>query len=171
MRFFTALALVFLFSCAKEQQTVTDTQHTDSLQAMPEKDSLQPADSGVVLPPVPQYSVAKPFRYTDGDSIVQIINSDMIPLSLTDEFTREGQLYVIKIKNFDRQNISGEIHPAQEDMNLRFNQVRLPDGSFDGPFGRKLQYKVRGSGDLWLLLGRSNMASGKDTGSFRAKLR
>ena len=95
----------------------------------------------------------------------------MIPLTLTDEFTTENQQYIIKIKNFNRPKIFGAITPKNPKMNIRFNQIKLSDGSLDGPFGREITYEIPQKGEIWLLIGKSNMASGEITGEFSVFLK
>lgn len=166
------LLSLLLMSCSKEQHTVTTPAHDSVQGAAHAPDSVtEKADTPVILPSEPGNSETKPFRYAAGDSIVQTINSAMIPLQLKEEFTNESQKYIIKIKNFDRQNISGEIQPEAPEMNIRFNQIRLPNGDLDGPFGRGMIFKIRETGDLWLIIGRSNMASGKTTGRFTVSIK
>ena len=56
-------------------------------------------------------------------------------------------------------------------MNIRFNQIKLADGEFDGPFGRDISYLIKKSGEIWLLISKSNMASEKATGKFTVSLK
>lgn len=112
----------------------------------------------------------KTFRIVDGDSIVKTINADMIPLTITDEFTRKVQKMVLKIKNFDRAKIVGTITPENPPMNIRFNQIKLANGDYDGPFGRELNYEIKEKGEIWLIIAKSNMASGDASGKFKIRI-
>ena len=112
----------------------------------------------------------KTFRIVDGDSIVKTINADMIPLTITDEFTPKVQKMVLKIKNFDRAKIVGKITSENPQMNIRFNQIKLTNGDFDGPFGRELNYEIKEKGEIWLIIAKSNMASGDATGKFKIRI-
>lgn len=112
----------------------------------------------------------KTFRIVDGDSIVKTINADMIPLTITDEFTPKVQKMVLKIKKFDKSKIVGTITPENPQMNIRFNQIKLTDGDYDGPFGHELNYEIKEKGEIWLIIARSNMASGDATGKFKIRI-
>ncbi|MCC2589610.1 hypothetical protein [Chryseobacterium sp. MFBS3-17] len=111
------------------------------------------------------------FRYVEGDRIIKIINGDMLPLSLEEEFTNSNQHYIIKIKNFRGGEISGRVIPTDDLMNIRFNQIKRADGGYDGPFGREISYAAGEPGEMWLVIGKSNMASGNVTGPFVVELR
>jgi len=50
--------------------------------------------------------------------------------------------------------------------NIRFNQVFMPDGSADGPFGRTLHYPVKQQGVYTIKVGEDLMAEGPYQGSF-----
>ena len=88
-----------------------------------------------------------------------------------DEFTSDVSELIIKIPDFDRQNISGEIVPENPKMNIRFNQIKLPNGDFEGPFSRGMMFKSRENGEIWLIIGKSNMASGIASGKFSVFVR
>ena len=51
-------------------------------------------------------------------------------------------------------------------QNIRFNQIKFPDGSFDGPFRKKLTHTVKENGEVWLIIGKNNMAEGTANGDF-----
>ena len=94
----------------------------------------------------------------------------MIPLTITDEFTPKVQKMVLKIKNFDRAKIVGTITPENPQMNIRFNQIKLTNGDYDGPFGREINYEIKEKGEIWLIIAKSNMASGAATGEFKIRI-
>lgn len=110
-------------------------------------------------------------RITDGQKIIKTISADLLPVTLSDEFTNDNQEYFIKIKDFKAQNISGIIIPDNPAMNIRFNQIRLANGEFDGPFGRDITYQIKQKGEIWLIIGKSNMASGTANGKFKVLLK
>ena len=95
----------------------------------------------------------------------------MVPLTITDEFTTDRQKYILKIKNFKDKKIVGKITPQNSDMNIRFNQIKLPNGDFDGPFGQEINYNVKENGEVWLLIGKILMASGNAKGKFTINLK
>ncbi|SFI94312.1 hypothetical protein SAMN05421638_1646 [Kaistella treverensis] len=166
------ISALLLMSC-NQKETTSEASTTDSTSIAETADTekLPAPDSGVVVIPEQTPKVSPTFRTVENGKITKTINADMIPLTLTDEFTAENHELILKIKNFDRPKIFGAISPENPKMNIRFNQIRLPDGSLDGPFGREITYEIPQKGEIWLLIGKSNMASGEITGEFSVSLR
>ena len=81
------------------------------------------------------------------------------------EFDKNG----LFLKDYDKPNIVAEIK-ADKGMNIRFNQVKFADGTYDGPFGQTLSIPNKGKGEIWLIIGKSNMASGESKGRFSVKV-
>ncbi len=170
------LSTFLMMACSKKEAVTEITTGIDSAAVSDQVTVNVPADSpqnGVVSMDTVQNQppVSGTFRATEGNKIIKTINGDMIPLSVRDEFVNNDQQYILKIKNFGRQTISGEITPEYPQMNIRFNQIRLPNGEYDGPFGREISYNIKDKGEIWLIIGRSNMASGAPTGKFEIKIR
>lgn len=113
----------------------------------------------------------KTVRTIDGDSIIQNINAEKLPLTITDEFTNDRQKLIIKINNFTGKEIVGKVTSNNSDMNIRFNQIKLPNDDYDGPFGADLEYKIEKPGEIWLIIGKNLMASGNPTGKFTVTLK
>lgn len=152
-----------LFSCHKNEQA---GHLTNQKEEVPEVPGLTDAGRDSA-----QTTQNNAFRYVEGRTIIKIINGDMLPLSLEENFTNSDQQYIIKIKNFQGGEISGKVIPENPQMNIRFNQIKKADGGYDGPFGREISYSVESPGEIWLILGKSNMASGNATGPFVVELR
>ena len=170
------LSTFLMMACSKKEAVTEITTGNDSAAVSDEVTVNVPADSpqnGVVSMDAVQNQppVSGTFRAREGNKIIKTINGDMIPLSVRDEFVNDDQQYILKIKNFGRQTISGEITPEYPQMNIRFNQIRLPNGEYDGPFGREISYNIKDKGEIWLIIGRSNMASGASTGKFEIQIR
>lgn len=163
------LALVII-SCNKKETVSVKPSVSDS--ATFQKSLVSDSGKGVTTTEAQTATLGlNAFRTVEDRKIVKTINADMIPLTLSDEFTDQQQEYVIKIENFGGQNITGEIYPENPEMNIRFNQIRLPNGEFDGPFGREIFYKTRDNGEIWLIIGKSNMASGVTAGKFSVNIK
>ena len=167
---------LFLLNCTKkdaDSKMIT----TDSTEISAQNNVENPNDSsskGVIFPSdaeLDKKEMAKTFRVIDGDSIIKTVNGDMFPLTISDEFTTDRQLFILKIKNFTGKKITGIIKPENAEMNIRFNQIKLPNGEFDGPFGQEINYDVKEKGEVWLLIGKSLMASGKAKGKFTISLK
>jgi len=98
--------------------------------------------------------------------IVRTADAEQLPFKLGEQFTKDGQELVLKITNYTQPTIKASIVTKEKDFNIRFNQIKLPNGDYDGPFSKDITYDVKGKGEVWLIIGKSNMASGNTTGSF-----
>ncbi|MDF2932456.1 MAG: hypothetical protein K0R36_1787 [Chryseobacterium sp.] len=98
--------------------------------------------------------------------IVRLADGERLPFTIGEEFTDKHDKLILKISNFSKPKITAKISTKQQDFNIRFNQIKLPDGKMDGPFMREITYDVPKSGEVWLIIGKNNMADGKTTGSF-----
>lgn len=98
--------------------------------------------------------------------ITRTVDAEQLPVTLGEEFTEDGQEFTLKITGFSKPGIKAKISTNQKDFNIRFNQISLPNGDYDGPFGREITYDIKEKGEVWLIIGKSNMASGNTKGSF-----
>jgi hypothetical protein len=98
--------------------------------------------------------------------IIRTADANQLPFTIGEEFTKDDQDFILKLTRYDRPNIKAKISTKEKDFNIRFNQIRLPNGNYDGPFGREITYETPGKGEVWLIIGKNNMASGNTKGSF-----
>ena len=170
------MVLLPLLICSCTKKDTHSKMITKDSTEIPDQRSVEyPADSskGVVLSSNDEpdkNEMAKTFRIIDGDRIIKTINANMIPLTISDEFTTDQQKLILKIKNFKGKKIVGKISAKNTDMNLRFNQIKFADGSFDGPFGRDISIEIPKPGEISLIIGKNLMADGKLTGKFSVTL-
>ena len=164
---------LLIITCQKKE-TISDNSTIHDSVSLPQNDMAK-SDSSingiVVLNKENPKKNSQTFRVIDGDSIIKTINGDMIPLKIKDEFTTDRQKFILKIKNFNKGKISGTVTSENQDMNIRFNQIKLPNGEFDGPFGQEINYDVKENGEVWLIIGKNLMASGKAKGKFSITLK
>ena len=171
--------LIFLFpfiiySCTKKESISSSAQlsptSVDSTESLPEvlQDSAQ---RGIILLQDSVNFATQPFRVVEGNEIIRTINGEMLPVILTEKFTSKETQLLLKIKNFKGKNISVLISPENPDMNIRVNQIKLPNGAESGPFGRTLEMPISQEGEFWLEIGKSNMVSGNPTGKFRVDIK
>lgn len=159
---------VLLMNCSKNTSSESKDNTSDTVQTVP-SDTVHQQD--ITYNTVPPQDSAEINRTEDSTSISRTFSADRLPLTIDETFSYHGQELLLKIQHFKRGKIIGIIEPADKEMNIRFNQIRYPDEAWDGPFGREINLPVTGEGELWLRIGRSNMASGKDTGSFQVHLK
>jgi hypothetical protein len=115
-------------------------------------DSITAADTtSAIMPGEPVIQVTVPAETLPVARLVRTITSDMQSVNVTITDLDVGQL---------RINISH----SKPDANIRISQIVKPDGSTDGPFGQQLVYDIKQKGNYTLIINKSNMASGSQTG-------
>ncbi|WP_307427321.1 hypothetical protein [Chryseobacterium sp. MDT2-18] len=175
MKKFLAILPLIIMSCQKKEVVSENTVDNDSVIVSEQKaihNKMDSAANGIVS--IDENSALKESFKTErtvgGNKIIQTINADQLPILLSDEFTTEDQQMVVKIRDFNRRQLIGKITPENSDMNIRFNQIKLANGQYDGPFGREIKYDNKEKGEIWLIIGKSNMASGEAKGKFTVNL-
>ncbi|WP_294245222.1 hypothetical protein [uncultured Chryseobacterium sp.] len=163
-----------LLSCKKDPE-VTVNQKKDSTVVSENPGPVEKSDSAAVrmkdsiinnAPKTKEVLRTGVMREVKEGQITRTIDAAQLPVRLGEEFTTDGQEFILKITGFSKSDIKAAISTKEKDFNIRFNQIRLPNGDYDGPFGREITYNVKGEGEVWLIIGKSNMASGKTKGSF-----
>ena len=108
---------------------------------------------------------------TEKESNQNIITVDAskMPIRLNLEIKNINDQIILKLKNLDQPKIKGYLK-TETPMNVRFNQIRMPDNTFDGPFGPTIEYDTKQKGEYWLILAKNNMADGDPVGKFFVKI-
>lgn len=101
---------------------------------------------------------------------VKLVDGEKLPSTLECEFTDKIQKVVVRIANYKKDQLKANIIPENNNMNIRFNQIKTPDGKYDGPFGREISYKISGQGEVWLIIGKNLMAEGDNVGRFSVRI-
>lgn len=101
---------------------------------------------------------------------VKLVDGEKLPSTLECEFTDKVQKVVVRIANYKKDQLKANIIPENNNMNIRFNQIKTPDGKYDGPFGREISYKISGKGEVWLIIGKNLMAEGDNVGRFSVRI-
>lgn len=175
MKKLLAILPFFLLSCQKKEIKSDNLVKNDSVIVTERSDMTSKMDSAAngVVALDENNALKNSFvkdRVVEGNKIIRTIHANQRPIRFSDEFTDVDQQIIIKIKNFKTDKISGTITPENPEMNIRFNQIKLGNGDFDGPFGRDLKYDVKEKGEIWVIISKSNMASGDVTGKFTVYL-
>lgn len=165
---------LIIISCKKDPSTL-ETQNKDSISVSKQPDSTVKSDSAALrmkdsiinnAPKTKEVLRTGVMRTIKDGQIIRTVDAEQFPLTLGEEFTKDDQEFILKITDFDKPNIKAKISTKEKDFNIRFNQIKLPNGDYDGPFSREITYDVKGKGEVWLIIGKSNMASGNTKGSF-----
>ena len=170
------LPLLLIMSCTQKEVVAENTTKNDSVILTDQNtidNKMDSAANGIVSLDENKATKAafKAFRVVDGDSIIKVINGDMLPLTISDEFTTDDQRFILKIKNFKGKKIVGKVTPISSNMNIRFNQIKFANGEFDGPFGADISEEIKEPGEIWLIIGKNLMADGSRKGKFTVSLK
>ena len=163
------LIIPFMILSCKKEVAVSDMSQKDSsvVIALPTPQSkLDSANTPKSDSLIKKDSVNKELVREEKDKVIIITKDGSSSFKIDEEFTDKHDKLILKIANFNKSKITAKITTKQQDFNIRFNQIKLPDGKMDGPFLREITYNVPTSGELWLIIGKNNMADGKTTGSF-----
>lgn len=171
-----ALLLIplIIISCKKETP-VSETVTNDSMAVTEQPDpksqldsaALKKKDSIINNAPATKEVLRQGVMRTEKEGqIIRTADASQLPFTLGEEFTKENQELVLKITNYNQPSLKATITTHEKDFNIRFNQIKLPNGKYDGPFGREITYEIPGNGEVWLIIGKSNMASGNTKGGF-----
>ncbi|WP_292008714.1 hypothetical protein [Chryseobacterium sp.] len=173
MKKFLILIPLLIISCKKDANTLgnveTDSTAVTELPTQSELDSIaiRKKDSIVNNAPATKEVLRKGVMRNEKEGqIIRTADASQLPFTLGEEFTKDDQELVLKLTNYDQPEIKAKINTREKDFNIRFNQIKLPDGEYDGPFGRDLIHETSGKGEVWLIIGKSNMASGNTKGKF-----
>ncbi len=149
---YLALIPIFLIACKKEPEI--KEQKVDTVTTI-EK-------------PVDSLSTILKTEKESNQNIVTVDASKM-PIRLNLEIKNPEDQLILKLENVNQAKIKGYIK-TEKPMNLRFNQIRMPNNTFDGPFGQTVEYETKQKGEYWLILAKSNMAEGTPVGKFFVKI-
>ncbi len=169
---------LIIISCKKDPGTL-EIQNKDSMSVSEQPDSAMKTDSAALrmkdsiinnAPKTKEVLRTGVMRTVKDGQIIRTADAEQLPFTLGEEFTKDGQEFILKITNFDKPNIKAKISTNEKDFNIRFNQIKLPNGDYDGPFSREITYDIKEKGEVWLIIGKSNMASGNTKGNFTVSI-
>ncbi len=126
------------------------------------KDSLSVKNS--LTPPV------KP------DSVAIASDSTIVQLSITDgkgkvqAHKNKGQTIYIRFESNRFKKLSAQLSSQDLNANVRFSQIKLPDGTMDGPFGQKMDYTLPSDGVYTLSVNENIMAGDPWEGDFTVEV-
>ena len=149
---YLAMIPLFLIACKKDPK-IKETE-LDTLTA--------------IKKPVDTLSTILKTEKESNQNIVTVDASKM-PIRLNLEITNPNDQIILRLENLNQTKIKGYLK-TEKPMNIRFNQIRMPDNTFDGPFSQTIEYDTKQKGEYWLILSKSNMASGTATGKFFIKI-
>lgn len=167
---------LLIISCKKET-TVTNEPIADSTHLEIEQTPANNADSVQIKDSIVNNATATKevlrrgvMRTVEGNRIIRTADAEQLPFSIGEEFTDDGQEFVLKIENFSAKNLRAKVASQNPQMNIRINQIRFADGKTDGPFSKEISQTIDAPGEVWLIISKNNMASGETKGNFTVSL-
>lgn len=168
------LALAFLTSCQKEKTDaenvtkdstiVNEQQSAESLQ---ESVAVNANDSVINNAPKTKEVLENGVMREEKDRvIIRMADGHRLPFTIGEKFTETHDKLILKITDFAKSEIKATIKVNDSKQNIRFNQIKMPDGTMDGPFGKEITHQIKENGEVWLIIGKNNMADGTVTGDF-----
>jgi hypothetical protein len=137
----------FLIGCKQQSntKTVENFSHTKSDPVKSEKENAKNASQDILFP-----------------------GSDTMNFNLKIETSEEHIKVLVNITSGD--SLFASLSSADKKANIRINQIELPDSTFDGPFGRKLHYKILQKGIYNIIIAEDMMAGDRWKGKFILKV-
>ena len=102
----------------------------------------------------------------DNDSMFYRKLEKGIPVNVNGRIKGVGMPVKLFLDIADGDSLHIVLVAAEPDAVIRINQIIFPDKTADGPFGRKLDYKIQQLGAYTLVLGNNLMAEGNPKTAF-----
>ena len=77
---------------------------------------------------------------------------------------------IIPVKISSGKELFARLSSKDKKANIRISQIEFPDNTFDGPFGRNLNYIIKLPGNYKIIIGQNMMAGDPWNGDFVLKI-
>ena len=104
--------------------------------------------------------------FTNDTAIVITTLPDSIPINITGRMRGISHPVTVTIPVVKNAQLSLVLKPSDSTANLRINQIFMPDGKADGPFGRSLTRKIGTTGNCKVIIGEDLMQGEEWKGKF-----
>ena len=138
---------VFILSCNQEEKNKTIS------------DPLVPIKNDSVN------SVTK----TNKDSAKNYLSPQKDTLLFNLKMDSANQHVEVAINITSGKELFASLSSKDKNANIRISQIGFPDSTFDGPFGRTLDYKIKDTGIYKIIIGEDMMAGDRWSGKFILK--
>lgn len=106
---------------------------------------------------------------TKKDSLSKVLSVHTDTLILKLKMDSANQHVTVPITISSGKDLFATLSSSDKNANIRISQIGLPDSTFDGPFGRQLDYKLKSPGNYKIIIGEDMMAGDRWTGEFVLK--
>ena len=152
---FLSVAFYFTIGCNQSNSVERRNENPDTSQKaepkkLPENDSLGSKDSP--------------------DAIVRSLHAGGDTLIAEKHINGFGDKPELHFSIASGKMIHAMLVVKSDSANIRIDQIEMPDGKFDGPFGREMHHEIKMPGVYKIIVGENMMAEGKWTGDFLIKV-
>jgi hypothetical protein len=142
-KFIYCFTLLILFSCHQNENKDNSDQPRPAIHS--EELTAQSDDSANSLSP----------------------QKDTLVFNLT--LDSANQHLAVPIRILAGDTLYANLASKDSKANIRISQLGFPDSTFDGPFGKKINYKIKDTGEYKIIIGENMMAGYRCNGNFELK--
>ncbi|UAY54426.1 hypothetical protein [Arachidicoccus terrestris] len=143
--------------------SISCRSNTDTDQNKPEADSAA-AGMKIDTASITDRSALTVTETNEDSLIIASVTQGSIPDSIVLKVDHIFQRIHVVVKNVSSDSLVASLNAPGKERNVRINQIIMPDGSMDGPFGHEIHYRTRQKGTYTLIVGKDNMADGQVEG-------
>lgn len=140
-----------LFGCTQSQN------HSIENSLKNEKGIMDKATNGATTSPIPQ-NLSQKIISPGSDTLIANLQMD-----------KNNRRLEIPVFIDSARILFVQLNSADSTANIRISQIGMPDGTYDGPFGRSLKYKIKMQGNYKIIIGQNLMAGNPWAGNLEMK--
>lgn len=150
--FFT-VAVVLVYGChtSRNSKGEQPEQAASAVDTLDIADSTEVIDTSVAILPIEEI-------------ISETVAANNLPAHIHKTIKSNSQSVRIHLIDVQPGLLKINVRHRNEYGNIRVNQIVMPDGSVDGPFGQEVEFNATQKGNYVIVVGKSNMASGSPMG-------
>jgi hypothetical protein len=103
-------------------------------------------------------------KQADSTARILLAGKDTLVFKLKIDSANQHITVPLKINSGD--TLFATLYSKDKKANIRISQIGFPDSTFDGPFGRELNYKIKDTGNYKIIIGENMMAGDRWNGDF-----
>jgi hypothetical protein len=112
---------------------------------------------------------AKTFTKTKNESAKRYLSPEKDTLRFNLKMDSANQHVTVAIDIISGKELFASLSSKDKNANIRISQIGLPDSTFDGPFGKTLDCKIKDTGIYKIIVGEDMMAGDRWKGHFSLK--
>jgi hypothetical protein len=111
----------------------------------------------------------KSAKQINSDSVVNSLFPQKDTLLFNLKMDSANQHVTVAVNIISGNELFASLSSKDKNANIRISQIGFPDSTFDGPFGRTLNYKIKDTGNYKIIVGEDMMAGDRWSGDFTLK--